>query len=188
MIGLRLLVVPLAAAAMASMVWHHEIVRMPLPLWICSSAVLASSIWMRWLVYRHPLGATLRQALGGILAYVALTHVITVASLSALIGREVPWQRTDKFKPASTRSATLAATSSEALLALACLGVAAAGIVLMPYGGIALSLALGVAWQGAMYAAAPSVALIAENDIREHTSPTVFTRPTAKPQPNRAEI
>lgn len=177
MIGLRAMVVPLAAGAMASMVWHREIVHMPVALWIASTIILVSSIWMRWLVYHHALGATLREALGGTAAYFALSHVIAVASLTALAGRPVPWQRTDKFRPTARKNATLAATWVESLLAIGCLGVAAAGIALLPHGGIALSLSLALAWQGATYAASPVVAYLAEKDVRKLANPGALAHP-----------
>jgi hypothetical protein len=175
MIGLRLLVIPLGAAALISMLWHHEIVHMPLPLWIAATAVLISSVWMRWLVFRHAVGVTLRRALDGVLAYFALTHIITVASLTALSGKPAPWQRTDKFKPTVRRHAALATTITETVLAAACLAAAAAAIVAMPHGGIALALALGLAWQGLLYAAAPVVAAIAERDLRRHITTAELT-------------
>jgi cellulose synthase/poly-beta-1,6-N-acetylglucosamine synthase-like glycosyltransferase len=175
MIGLRLLVIPLGAAALVSMLWHHEVVRMPLPLWIAATVVLISSVWMRWLVFRHGVGVTLRPALGGVLAYLALTHIITVASLAALIGKPASWQRTDKFKPTVRRHAALACTVTETVLAAACLLAAAAAIVALPHGGIALALALGLAWQGVLYTAAPVVAAIAESDLRSHLTTAKLT-------------
>jgi cellulose synthase/poly-beta-1,6-N-acetylglucosamine synthase-like glycosyltransferase len=178
MIGLRLLVVPLGAAALVSMLWHHEIVRMPLPLWIAATVVLISSVWMRWLVFRHGVGVTLRRALGGVLAYLALTHIITVASLTALSGKRAPWQRTDKFKPVARRHAALAATVTETILAIGCLLAAAVAIVAMPHGGIALALALGLAWQGLLYAAAPVVAAVAERDLRGEITTADLNAPT----------
>jgi hypothetical protein len=69
--------------------------------------MLVGTVAVRWLIYRHLLHATLRQALGGALAYLALTHVITVASLTALAGRDVPWRRTDRSRPLSQGWAAL---------------------------------------------------------------------------------
>jgi hypothetical protein len=179
MVGVRLLVIPLGAAALVSMLWHHERVRMPLPLWIAATVLLASSVWMRWLVFRHPVSATLRQALAGLLAYMALTHVITVASLTAIRGTPMPWHRTDKFLPAARRHAALASTTVESVLAVSCLTVAAIAIAVIPHGGIVLALALGLAWQGLTYAAAPAVAAVAESDLRRHL--TSVELPAASP-------
>jgi hypothetical protein len=96
MIGLRLLVVPIGLSAVGSMIWHHEIVPLPGPLWAAATSVLVTSWAMRWLVYRRAVGATAKQALGAMLAYFALTHVISVASALDSLGRSAAWQRTIK--------------------------------------------------------------------------------------------
>jgi cellulose synthase/poly-beta-1,6-N-acetylglucosamine synthase-like glycosyltransferase len=176
MIGVRLLVIPVGAAALVSMLWHRETVRMPLALWIAATVVLVSSVWMRWLVFRHPVGA-LHRALAGMLAYLALTHVITVASLTAIRGTPMPWERTDKFKPALRRHAALTSTTVESALAVGCLTAAATAIAVMPHGGIVLALALGLAWQGLTYAAAPAVAAVAERDLRRHLTTAELAPP-----------
>ena len=61
--------------------------------------VLLSSLLMRYLIYRRVVGATLPQAVGGIVAFAALSLVITIASLKASTGRPATWHRTGKFRP-----------------------------------------------------------------------------------------
>jgi len=118
-IGLRALCLPLGAAAAASMAIHHERVMMPVQLWAAATCVLAASLLMRWLVYMHVVRATPRQALGGILAFAALTHVITMASLRALAGRPARWQRTSKFRQRSSGVRALAGARSETVIGIA---------------------------------------------------------------------
>src|SRR5215470_4677029 len=164
-IGLRALCFPLAAAAAASMVAHHERIAMPAELWIAATCLLAGSLLLRWLVYRRVVQATTRQGLGGILAFASLTHVITMASLRALVRRPAPWQRTDKFRPRRTGLRALTHASSETILGLAGLlaaaGLAAAG----RSGGITIALAIGLAVQAVTYLTAPVVALAADRSL-----------------------
>jgi hypothetical protein len=168
-IGLRALCFPLAAAAAASMVAHHERVPMPAELWVAATCLLAGNLLLRWLTYRRIVRATARQALGGILAFAALTHVITTASLRALIRRPAHWQRTDKFRPRRRGLRVLTAARAETVLGAA--GVlAAAGLVAgNRSGGIATALAIGLAVQAATYLTAPLVALAADRSLARAT-------------------
>lgn len=144
-----------------------EVVQLPFELWLASTAMLIGSVAVRWLTYRHLLKATLRQALGGALAYLALTHVITIASLTALVGRDVPWRRTNKTKPRSQGWSALHAVRTELLLGLGCTTTAALMLAVNRHGGVATMLAIGLAVQGITYLAAPTVVAIAEHELRQ---------------------
>ncbi len=168
-IGLRALCFPLAAAAAASMVAHHERVAMPAELWVAATCLLAGNLLLRWLTYWRVVRASTRQALGGILAFAALTHVITMASLRALIGRPVRWQRTDKFRPRRRGIQALAHARSETVLGLAGLFAAAALAAVNRSGGIATALAIGLAVQAITYLTAPLVALAADRSLGRAT-------------------
>jgi hypothetical protein len=164
-IGVRGLCVPLAAAAAASMVAHHERVPMPFPLWVAATGLLAGNLLLRWLVYRRVVRATTRQALGGILAFAALTHVITLASLRALARRPARWQRTDKFSPRRRGLRALTHASAETALGVAGLLAAAALVTVGRSGGIATALAIGLAVQAITYLTAPVVAIAADRSL-----------------------
>jgi len=168
-IGLRALCFPLAAAAAASMVAHHERVTMPAELWIAATCLLAGNLVLRWLIYRRIVRATTRQALGGILAFAALSHVITTASLRALIRRPARWQRTDKFRPRRRGIRTLTSAGSETILGLAGILAAAALTVYGRSGGIATALAIGLAVQAITYLTAPIVTLAADRSLARAT-------------------
>ena len=168
-IGVRALCFPLAAAAAASLVAHHERVPMPAELWVAATCLLAGNLMLRWLVYRRVVHATPRQALGGILAFAALTHVITVASLQALIRRPARWQRTSKFRPRRRGVRVLADVSSETALGLAGLLTAAGLAAVNRSGGIATALAIGLAVQAITYLTAPVVALAADRSLARAT-------------------
>jgi hypothetical protein len=163
-IGLRALCFPLAAATAASMVAHHERVPMPAELWVAATCLLAGNLLLRWLTYRRIVRATPRQALGGILAFAALTHVITTASLRALIRRPARWQRTDKFRPPRRGMRAITSASTEAVLGIAGL-LAAAGLTVYAHGGIATALAIGLAVQAITYLTAPLVAVAADRSL-----------------------
>jgi hypothetical protein len=146
------------------MVAHHERVPMPAELWAAATCLLAGNLLLRWLTYRRVLRATVRQALGGILAFAALTHVITTASLRALLHRPARWQRTSKFRPPRRGLRVLTGASTETVLGLAGLAAAAALLTYSP-SGIATALAIGLAVQAATYLTAPLVALAADRSL-----------------------
>src|SRR5262249_62370925 len=148
---------------------HHGRARVPAELWIAATCLLAGNLVLRWLVYRRIVRATTRQALGGILAFAALTHVITTASLRALIRRPARWQRTDKFRPRRRGIRTLTSAGSETILGLAGILAAAALTVYGRSGGIATPLAIGLAPQAITYLTAPIVTLAADRSLARAT-------------------
>jgi hypothetical protein len=168
-IGLRALCFPLAAAAAASMVAHHERVAMPAELWVAATCLLAGNLVLRWLTYRRVVRATARQAFGGILAFAALTHVITTASLRALIRRPARWQRTSKFRPRRSGLHALTSAGSETILGLAGILAAAVLVAVNRGGGIATALAIGLAAQALTYLTAPIVTLAADRSLARTT-------------------
>jgi glycosyltransferase involved in cell wall biosynthesis len=165
-IGLRALCFPLAGVAAASMLAHHEHIAMPGELWVASTCVLAGTVLLRWLTYRRIVRATTRQALGGILAFAALTHVITMASLRALARRPAHWQRTDKFRQRQQGLGAVGHAGTEAILGLAGL-TAGIGLAVLSAGGIVTALAIGLAVQAITYLAAPIVAIAADRSLSQ---------------------
>jgi cellulose synthase/poly-beta-1,6-N-acetylglucosamine synthase-like glycosyltransferase len=181
-IGLRALCFPLAAAAALSMLAHHEHIPMPGELWLAATCLLGGTVLMRWLTYQRIVRATPRQALGGILAFAALTHIITIASLRALIRRPAHWQRTDKFRQRQRGLRALGHAGAETILGLA--GLAAGiGLAVFCRGGIASALAIGLAVQALSYLAAPIVAVAADRSLSRapHHSPRPAPLPAPRP-------
>jgi cellulose synthase/poly-beta-1,6-N-acetylglucosamine synthase-like glycosyltransferase len=164
-IGLRALCFPLAGLAAVSMLAHGEHIPMPAELWAAATCLLAGTVSMRWLTYQRIVRATARQALGGILAFAALTHVITIASLHALARRPAHWQRTDKFRQRRQGLRAIGHASAETTLGLAGLAAGTA-LAVSSAGGIATALALGLAVQAVSYLAAPVVAIAADRSLR----------------------
>jgi len=167
-VGVGAAAVPLAVAVIASMVAQGEVVPLPFPLWLAATVLLASTYLLRWIAYRVVLGASARETLGAWVASTALAHVIVVANLWALVGRHVPWRRTDKFRPRRQQAGALGAARTELVVGLSCLGLAGATIAALPHSGVVSMLAVGLALQGLTYLAAPAMALLAEWDLRRH--------------------
>jgi cellulose synthase/poly-beta-1,6-N-acetylglucosamine synthase-like glycosyltransferase len=160
--GLSLLALPLGALTAASMIEHHERLALPFPLWLAVTLLLVAGTAIRWITYRTLLGARPRDWLAAMLATAALAHVVLVANLTAMLGRPVPWQRTDKFRRPGRGLGALAETRTENLLALTCLTTSALILTLHAAHGLIAMLAVGFALRGLQYGAAPLVTLIAE--------------------------
>lgn len=168
-VGLRALVAPLGVATAASMLIHHERIAVPVELWAASTAILLSSLLMRYLVYRRIVGASFGQAVGGIVAFAALSFVITVASLKASIGRPATWHRTGKFSVQRSGLRVLGQVKAETAAGIAFLIGSALLLALTPLGGVVTMLAIGCFAQGCVFLAAPVVALTADRALLTST-------------------
>jgi len=164
--GLSLLALPLGALTAASMIEHKERLKLPFPLWIAATLLLVAGTAMRWITYRTLLGARPRDWLASVLATNALSHVVLIANLTAMLGRSVPWQRTDKFRRAGRGIGALAETRTESLLALTCLTTGALIVAVHAAHGLTAMLAVGFTLRGMQYGAAPLVTLVAEHGLR----------------------
>jgi hypothetical protein len=158
---------PLALAVIGSMVVHHEVVPVPLELWLAASVLLPSGYVLQWLTYRTAVGCSIRDMLGAMLASTALHHTIATASVRALLTRRIPWYRTSKFTALPLGLGALADARTELLLAVLALGVAALAVTQLPQAGLHLMLLIGAALQAATYLTAPVLALLAERDVRD---------------------
>ena len=166
-VGLRALTLPLGAALAASMLIHHEPIPMPGELWVAATSVLLSSLLMRYLIYRRVVGATLPQAVGGIVAFAALSLVITIASLKASTGRPATWHRTGKFRPNKSGWRVLRQVLPETTAAAVCLTGSGLLLLLAPVGGITTMLTIAVAIQGCLFLTATAVAFTADRAITD---------------------
>lgn len=166
-IGLGLLTLPLGAGVIASMLWHREVIHVPLALWLTATVVLAADFGMKWLLYRAAIGCrSLRDIVGALIASRALSHTIAVASLMAVLKRDMPWRRTDKSNARPEGVGVLAAVRTELCLGLAIVLFVVAALLELPRGGLVLMLAIGALYQALNYLAAPAMALVAEAGVR----------------------
>lgn len=169
MIAFAAATIPFGAAALVSMLLQGESVPVPLPLWITATALLVGGFLQRWLVYRR-LGAGVREYLGATLASLALTHVIIVANLAAVLRRPARWERTDKFRRGGVGLRALRSVRTEAGIATV-LFVLGAWSLLAAGSGVTSMLGVGLLLHAAAYVAAPVLALQAERDLSPATSP-----------------
>jgi glycosyltransferase involved in cell wall biosynthesis len=172
-IGIRLVALAVGAAAATSMLLHHERVQVPVELWTASTALLVSSVLIRFLVYTRIVGASLRAAVGGTVAFAALSLVISVASLKAALRRPAAWQRTAKFQMARTGSAALIQARAETAVAVG--GLTAALVMAVVASGLSVitMLAIGLAMQALTYLTAPVLATVADRSLRQVASADV---------------
>jgi hypothetical protein len=183
-VGLGLLLLPLALGVLVSMLLQHEVVPVPLELWLAASVLLPSGYVLQWLTYRTAVGCSVRDMLGAMLASAALHHTIATASLRALLTRRIPWYRTSKFTALPLGLGAVADARTELLLAVLAIGVAAFALTRLPQAGLHVVLLIGAALQGTTYLAAPVLALLAERDIRARR--VADRRPL--PVPTRASL
>jgi cellulose synthase/poly-beta-1,6-N-acetylglucosamine synthase-like glycosyltransferase len=106
-------------------------------------------------------GASIRQGLGAIGVLFSLSLVVAQAALTALVRKEGVFLRTPKARTDSTLGRTLAASQTESLLAVACLGVAV-GVLVLHLSPVTGAIAVLMLLQGAVYSTAPFNALRAE--------------------------
>ncbi len=164
-VGVRALTIPLAAAVGVSLLVHGERIAVPGELWLASTAILVSSLTVRWLVYSRVVGATLRQAVGGVVAFAALSFVITTASLTASLGRPATWQRTAKFPIAHSGVAVLRQVCLETCAGALCVLSAGALLLLAPLGGVVTMLALALLAQAMTFFCATGLAVTADRAL-----------------------
>jgi hypothetical protein len=180
-IGLNLLLVPLGAAALLSMLLQDEMVAIPTALWLAATALLGTGPLLQWAAYRAAVGCGWRDGFGASVASAALSHTIATASLVALAARRIPWRRTDKFTVLPLGLGALGEARTELSLATGLLAASAAGIAARPEPGLHLLLLIGGLLQGMTYLAAPTLALLADRDLREPRAES--TRPERLPLP-----
>ncbi len=163
--GVGLLMLPYAGVVAASMLVHRERLAVPFALWLAVTVLLAAGVAIRWTIYRRLLGAGLKDWLLAAVATAALAHVVMIANLTALLGRPVPWQRTNKFRTSGAGWGALAPVRAEATIAGLLIG-AGAFLAISASGGVLLMLAIGLAIRGVQYLAAPLLAILADRDLR----------------------
>ena len=163
--GVGFLLMPLGLAVIGSMLLHGEQPALPGVVWAAAIMNGVASQALGWCVQRRAMRCSFVDVLGASFASHALAYSTASASLRALVGLPMTWQRTNKFKTQleGVRRAIRSARV-ELMLALALIAAGAAGLVQQPR-GLLLLLFLGLSLQGVGYLAAPILALIGEWDL-----------------------
>ena len=79
-IGLGLPLMPLGLAVAASMVMHHEVIKLPFALWLAMTVTLLAGLIMRGLAFRVAVRCRLHEALKAVLATQSLGYTKMMAS------------------------------------------------------------------------------------------------------------
>lgn len=169
-IGLQFLILPLGAAAVASMIWHGEVIAVPAPLWLASTVTLLGGWVMWWLPYRVLMSASMADVLGAFVASKALGHTITMSSVTSLYRQRIPWLRTSKFPELPLGLGALMAAKVELVLGVGMLAAGICALRLLPHPGLLLLLVIGGFYQALGYLAAPAMAVLAERDVATESS------------------
>jgi cellulose synthase/poly-beta-1,6-N-acetylglucosamine synthase-like glycosyltransferase len=165
-VGLGFLLMPVGVGVVASMLAHREVVPVPFALWLVITVLLVTGLALRFLVFWFVIGCSFRDAVYAAVASKSLSHTVTIASLRSVFTRTMPWRRTNKFKPLPSVFRALSSARTELLLGTLALGVALAVFVALPKPGLLFMLAIGAVLLSLRYFAAPTMALVAERDIR----------------------
>ncbi len=165
--GIALL--PVGAAFVLSLGIQEVQIAVPTPFLIAMAAMLGASSLRFWFVYRRILGARVADIVAAKVATKALGHVAIVAQLFAVLGRAVPWQRTDKFRRDGRGWRALGSVRTELGLGALCISFAVTSLAVFPRSGVALLLEVGILSQGLAYLAAPAMTVLAERDLRRRS-------------------
>jgi cellulose synthase/poly-beta-1,6-N-acetylglucosamine synthase-like glycosyltransferase len=161
----NLALLPLSLLALASIIWHGEHLPVPAPLWIASLVLTVTSLAQRWCIYTRVLGASAREALSGIVGGFAVGHVISLASLAAMLGRPAVWTRTAKFRASRQVRSALRVVAQEIVLGAVMLVAAVVAGVLMPQAGARVLLVSGLLGQAFGFLCAPAMVLRSEREL-----------------------
>jgi len=164
-IGIQFLVLPIGMAAVASMIWHREVIPVPIALWLGSTVTLLAGWVMWWLPYRVLLGASVKDVIGAFVASKALGHTVTMSAVKSLYTERIPWLRTNKFPELPLGLGALLTARVELALGVGLLLAGIAALMLLPHPGLLLLLVIGGFYQSFGYLAAPAMAVVAERDL-----------------------
>jgi cellulose synthase/poly-beta-1,6-N-acetylglucosamine synthase-like glycosyltransferase len=148
------------AATILSMIYHHEIIRVPFELWLAATILLLAGPTLMWLVYKKTTNPSFWEIAGQLLAYKALSHVITYSAFRTFLTGDAQWVRTNKFRSRPSYTSAILSTKTELALGLSILIFIVLSYRMLPYQGLALMLLIGLLYLSFNYLAAPLVALL----------------------------
>ncbi len=178
-IAIGFLLLPIGITTTMSMVMRGEFIEIPNILLISSLTMLISSTALFWFSYRNLLKCSSLDTIGAYIANRSLSHTYIRASLWALITKQIPWTRTDKFKSLPLGLGALGSVQAELALGIGMLTFAV--IVMSNYSNFGLHtlLIIGVVLRSVDYLVAPLMAILAEHDVRSRQKPTKFSKQVA---------
>lgn len=168
-IGLGALSLPISAALLVLMALQHQVPQVGAAVVIAAGAALLARRVMRWSTYRKVVGMAPREALGGLIALVAMRPTMAKAGLDVLLGRRAAWERTDKFTQRPERYRVVRTCAREIVVGTACVAAAVAAPLVLPPATFTVMLSGGFAWQAFVHATGPLLAFLAERDLRRRS-------------------
>ncbi|GAA2279472.1 hypothetical protein GCM10010430_76840 [Kitasatospora cystarginea] len=156
---------PLALAALVSMLVHGEQPPMNRGLWIGLVMGLSSALALRWCRYRYIAGSASKDTLMAMVVDSSLSWICTCATLHGILTKNTAWRRTTKFKAGASGWRVLASVRVELALALI-LTAAAIGAIASDSSGFLLLIGAIFGLKSVVYYAAVCVAFVAERDLR----------------------
>jgi len=156
-----------------------EFIEIPNIVWISSITMLISSTALFWFSYRVLLKCSSLDTIGAYIANRSLNHTYIMASLWALITRQIPWTRTDKFKSLPLGLGVVGSAQTELALGIVMFTFAVTVISNYSHFGLHTLLIIGVLSRSIDYLVAPLMAILAEHDVRSRQKPTKFAKQIA---------
>jgi len=156
----------LSVAITVSLVMHHEIIKVPIELWIAATITFLASPLLNFMLYRVTVNATSLEILGQAIATKALSHVVSYAAIRTAVTGSAEWSRTSKFKSSESYWAALYSTKEETLIGLTLLVFSISAYVAFPYTGLSMMLLIGIIYITIGYFAAPFMAVIGVWSLR----------------------
>jgi cellulose synthase/poly-beta-1,6-N-acetylglucosamine synthase-like glycosyltransferase len=178
-IAIAFLLLPIGIATTMSMIMRGEFIEIPNIVWISSITMLISSTALFWFSYRVLLKCSSLDTIGAYIANRSLNHTYIMASLWALITRQIPWTRTDKFKSLPLGLGVVGSAQTELALGIVMFTFAVTVISNYSHFGLHTLLIIGVLSRSIDYLVAPLMAILAEHDVRSRQKPTKFAKQIA---------
>ena len=160
---------PLGLVTLTSILYHQEVIVVPMAIWIAIVVVLPAALATGWLAYRLLGCKSLGDTIFATLAALSLMHIRFVGAFVALFGgRSLKWKRTNKFKALPDRLKAIESTQTESILALVFILL---GCSLLPQASsdppdLLFLVTFGLFGTAIVYLTAPLMALLAEYELR----------------------
>jgi cellulose synthase/poly-beta-1,6-N-acetylglucosamine synthase-like glycosyltransferase len=178
-IAIGFLLLPIGIITAISMVMRGEFIEIPNIVWISSIIMLSSGATLFLFSYRVLLKCSIPDTIGAFFANRSLSHTYITASFWALITKQIPWNRTNKFKSLPLGLGALGSAQTELALGIGMLTFAVVVISNYSNFGLHMLLMIGVLLRSIDYLVAPLMALLAEHDVRSRQKPTKFAKQIA---------
>lgn len=178
-VAIGFLLLPIGIITAISMVMHGEFIEIPDIVWISSATMLASGAALFLFSYRVLLKCSIVDTIGAFLANRSLNHTYITASLWALITKQIPWNRTSKFKSLPLGLGAVGSAQMELVLGIGMLTFAVAIMSKYSSFGLHMLLIIGVLLRSIDYLVAPFMAILAEYDVRSRQKSTKFAKQIA---------